>query len=169
MTTPINFPLQFINLWLTLMLIWVIANGTLAADTLIVGVVITAAIALAFAMFSRVYGVIRWSPKVILYYLMYLVVFLIELTKANLNVMRLVFSPRIAIEPGIVAIRTELKSSIGRLALANSITLTPGTLVVDIRDDTLFVHWINVSATDPVAATEAISARFEKYLKVVYG
>ena len=39
MTTPINFPLQFINLWLTLMLIWVIANGTLAADTLIVGVV----------------------------------------------------------------------------------------------------------------------------------
>jgi len=169
MTTKINFPLQFVNLWLTLMLIWVIANGTLAPDTLIAGVVISAAIALAFAIFSRVYGVIRWSPKVIVYYLMYLVVFLIELTKANLNVMRLVFSPRIAIEPGIVEIKTELKSSIGRLALANSITLTPGTLVVDIKEDTLFVHWINVTAIDPVAATEEISARFEKYLKVVYG
>ena len=169
MTKTINFPLQFINLWLTLMLIWVIANGTLALDTLIAGVVITAAIALAFASFARVYSVIRWSPKVIIYYLMYLGVFLLELTKANLNVMRLVFSPRIDITPGIVEIKTELKSPIGRLALANSITLTPGTLVVDIKGDSLFIHWINVSATDPVAATEEISARFEKYLKVVYG
>ena len=169
MTKTINFPLQFINLWLTLMLIWVIANGTLATATLITGVVITAAIALAFASFARVYSVIRWSPKVILYYLMYLGVFLLELTKANLNVMRLVFSPRIDITPGIVEIKTELKSPIGRLALANSITLTPGTRVVDITDDSLVIHWINVSATDPVAATEEISARFEKYLKVVYG
>ena len=164
-----NIPLQFLNLWLTLMLIWVIVNGTFALDTLIAGVVITAAIALAFAAFARVYGVMRWSPRVIVYYLMYLGVFFIELTKANLNVMRLVFSPRIEIEPGIVEIKTHLKSSIGRLALANSITLTPGTLVVDIKDDSLFIHWVNVSATDPVAATEAISARFEKFLKVIYG
>lgn len=164
-----NITLQFLNLWITLLLIWMIANGTLAFDVLITGIVISAAIALAFASFARVYSVIRWSPKVILYYLMYLAVFLIELTRANLNVMRLVFSPRIDIEPGIVEIKTSLKSPIGRLALANSITLTPGTLVVDIKDDSLFIHWINVSATDPVAATEEISARFEKYLKVVYG
>jgi multicomponent Na+:H+ antiporter subunit E len=57
----------------------------------------------------------------------------------------------------------------GRLALANSITLTPGTLVVDIKEDALYVHWISVSAIDPVAATEEISAKFEKYLKVIYG
>ncbi len=164
-----NIPLQFLNLWLTLMLIWVIANGTLALDSLIAGLVISAAIALAFASFARVYSVIRWSPKVIFYYLLYLGVFLIELAKANLNVMRLVFSPRIEIHPGIVEIKTELKSPIGRLALANSITLTPGTLVVDIKDDSLFIHWINVSSTDPVGATQEISARFEKYLKVVYG
>ena len=164
-----NITLQFLNLWLTLMLIWVIANGTLATDTLITGIVVCAAIALAFASFARVYSVIRWSPKVIIYYLMYLGVFLVELTKANLNVMRLVFSPRIEIEPGIVEIKTSLQSPIGRLALANSITLTPGTLVVDIKDDSLFIHWINVSATDPVAATEEISARFERYLKVIYG
>jgi multicomponent Na+:H+ antiporter subunit E len=169
MPEPRNITLQFLNLWLTLLLIWVIANGTLAVDTLITGVVVTAAIALAFAAFSRVYSVIRWSPKVIAYYLMYLAVFLFELIRANLNVMRLVFSPRIAIEPGIVEIKTRLQSPIGRLALANSITLTPGTLVVDIKGDSLFIHWINISATDPVAATNAISARFEKYLEVIYG
>ena len=44
-----NIPLQFLNLWLTLMLIWVIANGTLALDFLIAGLVISAAIALSSA------------------------------------------------------------------------------------------------------------------------
>ena len=169
MQNTTNIPLQFLNLWLTLMLIWLIANGTLAQDTVIAGAVISAVIATAFAAFSRVYSVIRWSPKVFLHYFMYLSVFFIELVKANLNVMRMVFSRRIAIHPGIVEIRTELQSPIGRLALANSITLTPGTLVVDIIDDSLFIHWINVSSTDPVAATREISSRFEKYLKVIYG
>lgn len=169
MTKPINFPLQFINLWLTLLLIWLIANGTLATNTIIAGVVISAFIALLFAAFARVYSVIRWSPKVIFYYLVYLVVFFIELMKANVSVMLLVFSPRIDIKPGIVEIKTELKSPMGRLALANTITLTPGTLVVDIKDDSLFIHWINISTTDPVEATEAISGRFEKLLKVIYG
>ena len=42
-TSPINLPLQFLNLWLTLLLIWLIANGTLATDTVLTGVVITAA------------------------------------------------------------------------------------------------------------------------------
>lgn len=164
-----NLPLQFLNLWLTLFIIWLIANGTLAQETVIAGVIISAFIAIAFAAFARVYSVIRWSPKVIFYYLMYLSVFFIELIKANLSVMVLVFSPRINIKPGIVKIKTDLKSPMGRLALANTITLTPGTLVVDIKDDSLFIHWINISTTDPVAATEAIAGRFEKYLKVIYG
>ena len=151
------------------MLIWLTANGTLAQDIVIAGAVISTVIALIFAAFSEVYSVIRWSPKVIFYYLMYLCVFFIELVKANLNVLRLVFSPRIDIHPGIVEIKTTLKSPIGRLALANSITLTPGTLVVDIIDDSLFIHWINVSSSEPVTATEEISSRFEKYLKVIYG
>jgi multicomponent Na+:H+ antiporter subunit E len=106
---------------------------------------------------------------VIYNYLLYLGVFLYELVKANLNVMRYVFSPNIDIHPGIVEIKTQLQSPMGRLALANSITLTPGTLVVDMRGDSLFIHWINVTATDPVAATREVAGRFEKYLKVIYG
>jgi len=169
MPTTINLPLQFVNLWLTLFLIWLIANSTLALDSAITGLIITAFIALSFAAFSRVYSVVRWSPTIIYYYLMYFVVFLIELVKANFSVMRLVFSPRINIRPAIIEIKTELKSPMGRLALANTITLTPGTLVVDIKGDSLFIHWINISTIDPVEATEAIAGRFEKYLKIIYG
>ena len=109
-TTKTNLPLQFFNLWLTLLLIWLIANNTLASDTVITGVIITAAISMAFAAFARVYSVVRWSPRVIYYYLLYFGVFIQELVKANLSVMWVVFSPRIDIKPGIVQIRTELKS-----------------------------------------------------------
>lgn len=167
--TQPHLPLQFLNLWLTLLILWLVANDTLEIHSVVAGVVITATIAFAFAKFSRVYSVVRWSPKAIFYFLMYFAVFIEELVKANINVMGLVFRRRIDIKPGIVEIKTELKSPMGRLALANSITLTPGTLVVDMRGDSLFIHWVNVTATDPVAATQAIAGRFEKYLKVIYG
>lgn len=160
---------RFFNLWLTLFAIWLIANDSLAQEVVLSGVVIAAVIAYPLSRFGGTWAHIRWSPRVIYYYVLYLGVFIQELVRANLNVARLVFSPKIDIQPGIVEIKTRLKTPLGRLALANSITLTPGTLVVDIRGDSLFVHWINVTAQDPVAATRAISARFEKYLEVIFG
>lgn len=160
---------QFLSLWVTLLLIWLVANNSLAGEVLVVGVPLTAALALLFARFATVYADIRWTPRVLLYVVRYLGVFLWELVLANLNVLRLVLSPRIDIHPGIVEVRTRLKSPLGRLVLANSITLTPGTLVVDIRGDSLFIHWINVSSGDPEAATRAIASKFEKYLEVIYG
>ena len=92
-----------------------------------------------------------------------------ELIKSNLDVARRVISPSIPINPGIVEIKTNLKSGIGRMLLANSITLTPGTLTVDIKDDRLFIHWIDVSSSETGAATKEISGKFEKYLGVIYG
>ncbi len=160
---------QFFSLWLTLLLIWLVANDSLAPEIILVGALVAAILAVLFAPFARVYADIRWTPRVFLNAFAFLGVFLWELVLANLNVARLVFSPRIRIRPGIVEIKTRLKSPMGRMVLANAITLTPGTLVVDIRDDSLFIHWIVVSAQDPEAATRAIAGRFEKYLEVVYG
>lgn len=70
--------------------------------------------------------------------------FFIALAKANLDVAYRVITGRI--NPGIVKISPQLKTDLGITMLANSITLTPGTLSVDIDQDTndLYVHWINV-------------------------
>lgn len=57
----------------------------------------------------------------------------------------------------------------GRMVLANSITLTPGTLTIDIKDDTLYIHWIDVQSEDINEATKAIVRKFEKYLEKIYG
>jgi len=70
--------------------------------------------------------------------------FFVALTKANLDVAYRVITGKI--NPGIVKISPGLKTDLGITLLANSITLTPGTLSVDIDEDTndLYVHWINV-------------------------
>jgi multicomponent Na+:H+ antiporter subunit E len=96
-------------------------------------------------------------------------VFAIELVRANINMMRYVYSPRIDIRPGVVKIRTELKSPIGRLALASSIVLTPGSLVLNIEDGVLFVHWLDVKTTDLDEATRIIAGPFEADLEKAFG
>lgn len=70
--------------------------------------------------------------------------FFIEMAKANIDVAYRVITGKI--NPGIVKISPEIKTDLGITLLANSITLTPGTLCVDIDEDTndLYIHWINV-------------------------
>jgi multicomponent Na+:H+ antiporter subunit E len=83
--------------------------------------------------------------------------------------MRYVYAPRIDIKPGIVKVRTRLKSPIGRLALANTIALTPGSLVMELRGDTLFIHLLDIDGIDADATTDAIVRPFERHLEHVFG
>jgi multicomponent Na+:H+ antiporter subunit E len=91
-------------------------------------------------------------------------VFLWEMIKANFDVAYRVVHPRMPIRPGIVKVRTRIRSEMGRVFLANSITLTPGTFTVDIKDDVLYIHWIFVRHTDLEKASENIVGPFESLL-----
>ena len=77
-----------------------------------------------------------------------------ELIVANFQVLRIVLSPRLKIRPGIIAYKTECKTPLSITSLANSITLTPGTLSVDISeyDSTIFVHTLDIEEPDKVRA-----------------
>jgi multicomponent Na+:H+ antiporter subunit E len=158
----------FIWLWLLLLFIWTAANSSLAIDSVATGALISAAVAYTATRQTDVWRTIRFSPSRLYHFLLYTGVFLVELVRANLNMMRYVYSPRINIRPGIVEIRIRLKSPVGRLALANSIALTPGSLVVDIQDDTLFIHWLDVKTTDRDEATRIIAGPFEKHLEKAF-
>jgi len=68
-----------------------------------------------------------------------------------------------------VKVKTKLTSNIAKTILANSITLTPGTLTVDIKDEYLYIHWIEIQHDDLEGATLDIVAKFEKYLEVIFG
>jgi len=88
---------------------------------------------------------------------------------SSFDVARRVVKKNIPINPGIVKVKTKLKSKLGRMILANSITMTPGTLTVEVQNDYYYIHWIDVTARDVESASQEIIAGFEKYLEVIFG
>jgi len=103
------------------------------------------------------------SPKRWLLFFVYLIgPFFLELTKANIDVAKRVVTKKI--KPGIVKISPGLKTDFGTTLLANSITLTPGTLTVDInKKKELFVHWIWVESKHP--KIEQVCSSFPKWIR----
>lgn len=156
-------------LFATLMLFWLMLSGKLDTDVLIVGAVASLIIALLYRDGLSFFTEFRFTPQAIVAGFRYYGYFLQELFKSNLKMAAIVLSPSLPITPGIVKVRTRLKSRMGRLMLANSITLTPGTLTVEMAGEWLYIHCVTVGATDIEAATAEIVSGFESYLEVMYG
>ncbi|MCK4344209.1 MAG: Na+/H+ antiporter subunit E [Bacteroidales bacterium] len=108
------------------------------------------------------------SFKKIVFFLLYVLLLFKEIIKANFDVAYRIIHPKMPIKPGIVVIKTGLKSNIAKTILANSITLTPGTFTLDILDDNILIHWINVKTENTDEATKIIGEKFEKYLKKIF-
>ena len=156
-------------LFVTLMLFWLMLSGKLDTDVLIVGAVASLIIALLYRDGLSFFTEFRFTPQAIVAGFRYYGYFLRELFKSNLKMAAIVLSPSLPITPGIVKVRTRLKSRMGRLMLANSITLTPGTLTVEMAGEWLYIHCVTLGATDVEAATAEIVSGFESYLEVMYG
>lgn len=138
------------------------------ADPGDLAVISAAALIVSFA-FARPRSFPVITPKRILYGIGYIFYLFAAIVKANVDVALRVIKPRIPLNPGIVTIKTTLVSKLGRSVLANSITLTPGTLSVEMKGDRLFIHWIDISSTDQEEATRKIVGGFERYLEVIFG
>ena len=150
-----------------LFLLWLLLTSSSNVQEVLAGAVLALLVAaLGYKGFTR-RGLRIFSPRRLVHLVIYLPVFFWEMIKANFDVAYRVVHPRMPIRPGIVAIKTELKTDIGKLFLANSITLTPGTLTMDVRGQYLFIHWINVKDEDVERASQLIGGRFEKHLKAI--
>ncbi len=160
---------SFLIITIVLFSIWILLNNSLDPILLLIGAGVSIIIALLFCSNCSVFEQIKLNPKSLIFSIAYLFVFIFELIKSNLDVAYRVISPKLPINPGIVKVKTCLNSEMGRMILANSITLTPGTLSVDIKDEFIYVHWIDVTNKDLDVATEAIVNKFEKLLKEIYG
>ena len=162
----IYFVLAFV-VWV--LIAWPFADGQIDLQVIVAGLIASALAALLFHdILPREHHVFI-SPIRVFWFLVYVPVFFYYVIRANLDVVYRALHPAMPIRPGIVKIRTNLRTDSAITALANSITLTPGTLTVDLTDDgTLYVHWINVRSDDPEQATEHISRRFEWFLHKIF-
>jgi multicomponent Na+:H+ antiporter subunit E len=108
------------------------------------------------------------NPVRVFWLLLYIPYFFYYCLKANLDVAYRVLHPDMPIRPGIVKVKTKLQTKLAKTFLANSITLTPGTLTVDMSGEDIYVHWINVDTDDPEERTREIAGRFEGFLTRIF-
>jgi multicomponent Na+:H+ antiporter subunit E len=153
-------------LFVLLFVLWLLLTGSLDPAELIAGLLVALVITLISRPHLEIFAGLRFTPAALPAFIAYLGVFLLALVRANLDMARRVLSPSLPLQPALVEVRTELTSQLGRLILANSITLTPGTLTVDVKDQILLIHWIDAPPDiDIERATETITRHFECTLK----
>ena len=130
-------------------LAWVVFNGRLTLEIALFGV------AVAGAVFAFVCRFMDYSLKQELrfYRLMpafaqYVYYLLKEIVAANLAVTRMILTRKERMEPVLVHVHAKLKTETARVILANSITLTPGTITVSLTKDNLLVHCLDKSLAE---------------------
>jgi multicomponent Na+:H+ antiporter subunit E len=162
----IYFVVSFI-VWV--LLTWPFVEGQIDKQVVIAGLIASVLVAVLFHEILPKEHHVFISPVRIFWLLVYIPVFFYFVLKANFDVVYRALHPKMPIKPGIVKIKTNLKTDSGITALANSITLTPGTLTVDLtKDGYLYVHWINVKSDDIEQATKHIAQRFEWFIKKIF-
>ena len=163
-----HFIKNFIYLFIVLMVFWMALTLSLDKQELITGIIVSFILSFASYRSFHIIGFPTITLKKVIFICIYIVVLFKEIIIANFDVAYRVVHPKIPIKPGIIIIKTSLKQDLAKLILANSITLTPGTFTLDIEDDRILIHWINVKTEDTDEATRIIGERFEKYLKIIF-
>jgi len=154
-----------------LLVVWVLLAWPFegGAQDVVAGVVVVALTALLLRDRVRAESRVWPSPIRLFWLVIYSVVLAYYVIKANFDVAYRVLHPALPIRPGIVKVRTGLRERAAITALANSITLTPGTLTVSASEGgDLYVHWINVQSTVVETATEHIVKRLEWFIKRIF-
>lgn len=124
--------------------VWLILNGRVTVEICILGLVISSAL-FYFACRYMEYSlrketlVFRLLPLCIRYFW----VLVKEIVKANVCVLKIILSPELQPEPAFVYFDTELRTGMAKMVLANSITLTPGTITVSVEGGRYLVHCLD--------------------------
>ncbi|MBQ8548037.1 MAG: Na+/H+ antiporter subunit E [Lachnospiraceae bacterium] len=129
---------------IVLFALWLIFNGKVTLELVLFGIVLSVAVYLfcwKFLEYSpkRELLALRLLPQGIGYFF----VLVWEVIKANYSAISLIVSPKYEVEPLLVTFKTELKTDLARTVLANSITLTPGTITVELTEDEFKVHCLD--------------------------
>lgn len=130
--------------FIALFTFWVVLNSSITMETVLIGLLICILVEIFIYKYLGISyrSEIKFFKKLPLM-IKYLFILIVEVYKANLDIIKLVLSRKPEIKPALKYIRTDLKSKVSRVALANSITLTPGTITVTMNQDELLIHAIH--------------------------
>lgn len=132
-----------IGKFIILFLVWIGLTNSLDPQELAVGVIVALVVAKFFTSDKELH-----LASLTMKYIKFSPVFIKNLIQSNIEVAKIVLSPKLPINTGIVKLKTNLEGEYDKLILANAITLTPGTVTVELRDQDLYIHVLNVTTHD---------------------
>ena len=147
---------------------WLLLTLSVNIDHLIAGAIVVLLSTIIFGGYFTNRPVKFLQIHRIFWFIIYIPMFLWYMLKANVDVAYRALHPERPIKPGIVKIKTVLKTDIAKVFLANSITLTPGTMTCDIDGDYLYIHWIWIQSPELEQASKIIASRFERFLRRIF-
>ncbi|MFW5729628.1 MAG: Na+/H+ antiporter subunit E [bacterium] len=147
---------------------WLLFAWDLSARTIVIGLLQSIVVAvLTYPVFIQDDEAARRSHLPRVHMLgVYLLVLVFNMYVASFKVLWQILRGRI--NPGVVHFRTRLNSDIARLALSNSITITPGTITLQLDDDHFIVHWLDARTTHSKYASKLVKGTYEKLLSRVW-
>lgn len=157
---------KYISTFIFCFIVWILIAGV-SVPELILGAVVSLVLSVFLKKICNIKLGWKTPLTIVLFIVLYVPVFIYELVKANIDVLYRVVNPRLPINPGFVRVETKLEGGLAKLLLANSITLTPGTISVDADDDGIYVHWINVEGKDSAEFSEKVAGKFERIIRKV--
>jgi len=151
-----------------LMVFWLILSFNFQPISILIGAIFSFLISLlSYDFFLKSNEGIRSNfIRTFWFSFIYIFVLLYEMFLASLDVVYRVIT--MDINPEVVMIKTDIKSDLGIVLLANSITLTPGTITIDIEGDHLYIHWLYARTTHFGRAAELIKGRLEHWLGRIF-
>ena len=151
-----------------LFIVWMLFTGSVRPFSLLAGAAGSVFIAaLTYDVFiARDQANLRYFIPNPIQLIIYLGVLVSALLHSSIRMLRAVMDGEVS--PRIVHFRTRLRSDLARMVLANSITLTPGTITLDLNDDHLTVHWLFCNTTHMRSAGETVKGRLEQFLARVW-
>lgn len=138
-------------MFILLLLLWIVFNEKITMEVVLLGMVMSGLV----CGFSYKFAGLSLKKEILAYkragYLLeYAAILVIEIIKANIATIKVIFSHRYDVEPVLVTFDVHFETRIARVLFANSITLTPGTITVDVIGDKYTVHALDVSYTDGI-------------------
>ena len=136
-------------MYLLLYVFWIILNGKITLEICLIGVATTALIGLLMrVLFGYTLALDLRILKKVPLFICYIFVLIWEIIKASAAMFSYIFKDKETVEPVLVTFKPQLKTRLGRFILANSITLTPGTITVEADGENFTVHCLNRRALD---------------------
>ncbi|MDK3072899.1 Na+/H+ antiporter subunit E [Sedimentitalea sp. JM2-8] len=156
----------FWGAWVTFFVIWMAVTASTELARMAAGLIVSFGIAILASRMTDFWDGFSLKPRQLAAGLRYLAVFMREIVKSNISVMGYVYSPRVNISPVTMHVSTRLARPRERLALTNTLTLTPGSLVIDLEDERIHLHLLDSAL---VAGTEGSVREFETLVENAIG